>query len=119
VEWSDGTHPIVIVEDGARILGFASTSVYRPRDCYAGVAEFSVYVARTDRGQGAGRVALTGLIEASRRAGFHKLVSRVFPENLASRRPLASLGAREVGVYEKHARLDGVWRQVVIVELLL
>jgi phosphinothricin acetyltransferase len=55
----------------------------------------------------------------TRAAGYWKLVSRVFPENLASRRLIASLGFREVGVYERHARLDGVWRDVIIVELLL
>jgi RimJ/RimL family protein N-acetyltransferase len=47
------------------------------------------------------------------------MVSRVFVENTASRALLASLGFREVGIYEKHARLDGCWRDVVIVEKLL
>jgi L-amino acid N-acyltransferase YncA len=117
--WFDGAHPIVVVEDdGGQVIAFASTSVYRPRDCYAGVAEFSVYVARAARGRGAGRIAMNALIEAAREAGFWKLLSRVFVENAASRALLASLGFREVGVYERHARLDDVWRDVVIVERL-
>jgi L-amino acid N-acyltransferase YncA len=118
--WFDGAHPIVVVtaERGA-VTAFAATSSYRSRACYAGVAEFSVYVARAARGRGAGRLAMQGVIEAAERAGFHKLVSRVFVENAASRALLAGLGFREVGVYEKHARLDGAWRDVVIVERLL
>jgi phosphinothricin acetyltransferase len=52
-------------------------------------------------------------------AGFWKLVARVFVENVPSRKLLLSLGFREVGVHEKHARLDGVWRDVVVVERLL
>ena len=56
---------------------------------------------------------------AAKEAGFWKLLSRVFVENQASRRLIQSLGFREVGVYEKHAKLDGVWRDVVIVERLL
>ena len=40
--WFDGVHPIVVVEDGGQVIAFASTSTYRPRDCYAGIAEFSV-----------------------------------------------------------------------------
>jgi phosphinothricin acetyltransferase len=52
-------------------------------------------------------------------ADYWKLVSRIFVENLASRRLVASLGFREVGIYERHGRLDGVWRDVVIVERLL
>ena len=62
---------------------------------------------------------MEALIEAAEEAGFWKLVSRVLVENGASRRLLLSLGFREVGVYEKHARLDGLWRDVVIVERLL
>ena len=114
--WFDGVHPIVVVENGDEVVAFASTSTYRPRDCYAGIAEFSVYADRTLRGKGAGRIAMQALFEEARRAGFWKLVSRVFPENAASRGLLQSLGFREVGVYEKHAQLDGVWRDVVIVE---
>ena len=117
--WFDGAHPIVVVEDDQTILAFASTSTYRPRACYAGIAEFSVYVARSQRGRGAGRLAMEALIAAAEQAGLWKLVSRVFVENAASRRLLQSLGFREVGIYEKHGRLDGSWRDVVIVERLI
>lgn len=118
--WFDGRHPIVVVEDDAgAVVAFASTSQYRPRDSYAGIAEFSVYVTREVRGQGAGLTAMTALIAAARAAGFWKLVSRVFVENHASRRLLASVGFREVGIYEKHANLDSQWRDVVIVERLI
>jgi len=117
--WLDGVHPVVVVEDDATVVAFAATSTYRPRDCYRGIAEFSVYVDRTRRGQGLGSRAMTGLCDAAREAGFWKLVSRVFPENQASRNLLARQGFREVGVYERHAQLDGVWKDVVIVEKLL
>jgi len=32
---------------------------------------------------------------------------------------LRAVGFREVGVYERHAQLDGVWRDMVIVERLI
>ena len=118
-EWFDGVHPIVIVEDDGRVVAFASTSGYRNRDCYAGIAEFSVYVARDARGKGAGRMAMQALLDEVRAAGLWKLVSRVFVENTPSRALLESVGFREVGIYEKHARLDGQWRDVVIVERLI
>lgn len=118
--WFDGVHPIVVVEaEGQGVVAFASTSGYRSRECYAGIAEFSVYVARHARGQGAGRVAMQALIEAAKAAGIWKLLSRIFVENDASRRLMASMGFREVGIYQKHARLDGQWRDVVIVERLI
>ncbi len=117
--WFDGVHPIVIVEDAGEVIAFAATSTYRLRDCYAGIAEFSVYVDRKARGRGAGRIAMEALIEAAEGAGFWKLLSRVFVENAASRALLRSVGFREVGIYEKHGKLDGVWRDSVIVERLI
>ena len=119
LSWFGGRHPVVVVEEGGEILAFAATCEYRLRGCYAGVAEFSVYADRGARGRGAGGMAMGALIPAAERAGFWKLVSRVFVENAPSRRLLRSAGFREVGVYEKHARLDGAWRDVVIVERLL
>lgn len=118
-KWFDTRFPIVVVESGGAVIAFASTSEYRPRECYAGIAEFSVYVARSRRGRGAGRLAMQSLIEEARRGGFWKLVSRVFPENVASRALLEKLGFREVGIYKRHAQSRGVWRDVVIVETLL
>ncbi|HKD42220.1 MAG TPA: arsinothricin resistance N-acetyltransferase ArsN1 family A [Myxococcaceae bacterium] len=117
--WFDGVHPVVVVEQAGRVIAFASTSTYRPRECYAGIAEFSVYVAREHRRSGAGRMALEALVQAAQQMGFWKLLSRVFVENTASRRLLVALGFREVGVYQRHAQLDGEWRDVVIVERLL
>jgi phosphinothricin acetyltransferase len=117
--WFDGLHPIVVVEAGGEVIAFAATSTYRARECYAGIAEFSVYVARQARGQGAGAMAMRALIDAVKPARIWKLVSRIFVENDASRRLMASMGFREVGIYEKHAKLDGQWRDVVIVERLI
>ena len=118
--WFDGRHPIVVVEDdGGAVVAFASCSGYRNRECYAGVAEYSVYVARDRRGTGAGRVAIAALIDAATEVGLWKLVSRIFPENVASRTLMARMGFREVGVYRRHGKLGGEWRDCVIVERLL
>jgi phosphinothricin acetyltransferase len=99
--WFDDGHPIVVVERGGAVISFANASAYSPRECYSGVAEFSVYTAREARGLGAGTLAMEALISEP------------------SLNLLLSLGFREVGVHEKHARLDGVWRDVVVVERLL
>lgn len=112
-------YPCLVAERDGVVVAWAAASEYRPRACYEGVAEFSVYTAREARGSGAGRVALGALIEACEAAGFWKLVSRIFPENVPSRRLCAALGFREVGTYVRHGRLDGRWRDTVIVERLL
>jgi L-amino acid N-acyltransferase YncA len=118
-KWFDGAHPVVVVEEDGAVIAFASTSTYRPRECYAGIAECSAYVAREARGRGVGSIALDALYDAARHAGFHKLVSRVFPENEPSLKMLDRMGWRRVGVYQRHGTLDDVWRDVVIVEKLL
>ena len=99
--------------------GWAALSIYRSRPCYAGIAEFSIYLDRAARGRGVGRQLLAALIDAARDRGYWKLVSRVFPFNTASRALCRSCGFREVGIYEKHGCLDGVWLDVVVVERLI
>lgn len=121
----DPAHPVLVTSgdagtvDGAAVLGWVAASAYRPRACYDGVAEFSVYVAREARGRGVGHALMAAFLPACEAAGLWKLLSRVFPENAASRALLARHGFREVGTYQRHARHRGAWRDVVIVERLL
>lgn len=113
-------HPFLVAhDDTGAVLGWVRASSYRSRECYAGIGEFSVYVANHAHGRGVGHVLMRAFVPACERAGLWKLVSRIFPENTASRALCARHGFREVGTYEKHAKLDGVWRDVVIVERLL
>jgi L-amino acid N-acyltransferase YncA len=114
-----GGYPALVVETEGAVQAFAWASAYSARDCYRGIAEFSVYVRRGVRGHGYGRAALAGLVAACQAEGTWKLVSRIFPENAASLALCRGLGFREVGTYRRHARLDGRWRDCVVVELLL
>jgi L-amino acid N-acyltransferase YncA len=111
--------PTVVAEQGGRVIAWAGASPYSPRPCYAGIAEFSVYVDRDHRGMGVGQTTLSELLQACTHAAIWKVVSRIFPENHSSLNLCRRLGFREVGVYRRHAQLDGVWRDVVIVEILL
>jgi phosphinothricin acetyltransferase len=112
--------PLLVAEDAeGRVVGWAGVSPYRARDCYAGIGEFSIYLEPEARGRGVGRRLLESLIDAARERGYWKLVSRVFPFNTASRALCRACGFREVGVYEKHGRLDGRWLDVIIVERLI
>jgi phosphinothricin acetyltransferase len=111
--------PTIAVEREGRIVAFAGAGPYRNRPCYAGVAEHSVYVDLAARGRGAGRAALEALIAACEARGFWKLLSRIFPENKASLALHERCGFRTVGIYRRHATLDGEWRDCVVVERLL
>ena len=111
--------PTVVAERNGHVIAWASAGPYRSRPVYAGVAEHSVYVARAARGTGAGRAALEALCRVYAERGFWKIVSRIFPENVASLALHQRCGFRVVGIYHRHGRLDGQWRDCVIVERLL
>ena len=114
-----GRYFTVVAERDGQVIAWAGTSPYRSRRCYEGVAEVSVYTDRSKRRSGAGRAVMSELFRQSEARGCWKLVSRIFPENEPSRALCRSLGFREVGIYRRHARLDGAWKDCVIVEKLL
>jgi L-amino acid N-acyltransferase YncA len=119
-EWFTGGQLVIVADtEETGPVAFAASFPYSARPCYAGIGEFSVYVRRDYRGHGAGRAVLTALIEAANVAGMHKLTSRVFPENIASRALLKRLGFAEIGIHRRHGKLGGLWRDCVIVERLL
>jgi len=116
----DKHHPTLVATlgsgDDAPVAGWVSASDYRPRECYRGIGEFSVYVHDDYHGHGVGRKLMDAFMPACVEAGLWKILSRIFPENIASLALCKAVGFREVGYYEKHSYLDGVWRDVVIVE---
>jgi L-amino acid N-acyltransferase YncA len=118
--WFTGRQPMIVAETGETgLVSFAASFPYSGRACYSGIGEFSVYVRRGYRGRGAGRAVLAALMEAAIVAGLHKLTSGVFPENIASPALLKGLGFAEIGIDRRHGKLDGVWRDCVVVERLL
>jgi phosphinothricin acetyltransferase len=116
---ADPRYPVLIAERDGDVVGWAGLSSYRARDCYRGVGEFSIYIDRSARGQRVGTVLLNALVDAARCLGYWKLLSRIFPFNAGSRALCRACGFREVGTYERHARLDGRWLDVVIGERLI
>jgi len=98
------------------IVGWAAISPVSRRECYSGVAEVSVYVRQSARGQGLGAALLGHLIAESEARGYWTLQGATFPENKASLRLQASHGFRVIGERRRIARLDGVWRDTVLTE---
>jgi phosphinothricin acetyltransferase len=117
--FDDPRFPILVAVQEGRVVGWAAASSYRARECYAGIAEYSIYVASSHHGRGIGNLLMPMFLQALQEAGFWKVLSRLFPENTASRALCARHGFREVGIYKRHGQLDGVWRDVVIVERLI
>jgi L-amino acid N-acyltransferase YncA len=112
-------HTWLVTERQGEVVGWAASMPYLSVPEYAGVAEFSVYVAADHQGTGVGRRLMAALLRAAEEAGLYKLTGRVFASNTGSRAVLARVGFREVGTYRRHVRVDGQWRDVVVVEALL
>lgn len=106
----------LVARSADKVLGWAVLSPVSRREAYSGVAEESVYVAESARGAGVGRALLGALVKASEEAGIWSLQAGIFPENTASIAVHKGVGFREIGLQERKGALDGVWRDVVLME---
>jgi phosphinothricin acetyltransferase len=110
----------LVAERHGDIVAFAWVGSYDDNhDYYAGVGEATLYVERGARRGGVGAALMRALPGAAAEAGFHKLVGKVFTSNEPSLAMLRAVGWREVGVHRRHGRLDGAWKDVIVVELLI
>ncbi len=113
-------HPVLTAVDGdGAVLGWASLNSFNPRPAYDHVADFSVYVAREQRGRGIGDALLGALVERARRLGYHKMVLAAFPINAPGMRLYERHGFSLVGVYHEQGMLDGRWVDVIVMEKVL
>lgn len=115
----DASHlgaPRLVARDGDGVLGWAALTPVSDRCAYGGVAEVSVYVAEDVRGRGVGRRLLDALVAASEEVGIWTLQAGMFPENRASLALHEAAGFRVVGTRERLGKLDGRWRDVLLLE---
>ncbi|HEV2812708.1 MAG TPA: arsinothricin resistance N-acetyltransferase ArsN1 family A [Solirubrobacteraceae bacterium] len=117
--WLSSDLPVLVAELDGDLAGFARVAPYSDRCVYGGVGEHGVYVARWARGGGVGTALLEGLAAEAERAGLYKLTARIFTTNAASLAAHRAAGFSEVGVQRRHGKLDGEWKDVVLVERLL
>jgi phosphinothricin acetyltransferase len=119
--WVDAmpAEPMIVAERDGEVIGWARLLTYSDRCCYEGVSEYTIYVAREARGSGAGRALLEELLAIAEQRGTWKVLGLLFTSNEPSIALAHKLGFRDVGVYERHGRLDGEWRDVLLLERLL
>lgn len=108
--------PVWCGEMDGEVIAWSALAPFSHRAWYSGVAEYTVYVAGRLRGRGVGRAMLAELAEQAPRYGYWKLVGMILPENAAGLALALGGGFREVGTHRAHARREGVWRDVTIVE---
>lgn len=119
VAWLDDGLPVLVAERDGALVGFARVKPFSQRPVFAGIGDHGVYVAPDVQHQGIGRALLDALAEAAAAQGMWKLTSRIFATNTGSITAHEHAGFRVVGVQERHAQLDGEWRDVVLVERVI
>ncbi len=117
-EWDKSHLPfcrLAAFENGD-MLGWAALSPVSSRCVYGGVAEVSIYVANSARGKGIGKKLFARLIKESEENGLWTLQSGIFPENVGSIKLHEQMGFRKIGYREKIGKMNGLWRDNVIME---
>lgn len=113
-------HPVLVAVDNmGTVAGWGSLNPFNSRHAYDHVADFSVYVAREQRGRGIGDALLGALETLAREIGYHKMVLAAFPVNTAGMRLYERHDFCTVGVYHEQGMLDGQWVDVIIMEKIL
>jgi L-amino acid N-acyltransferase YncA len=105
-----------VAELDSQVVGWTAIAPVSSRECYAGVGETSVYVAATARGRGVGKALLWRQVNEADEGGLWTLQTAIFPENRASIALHHSAGYETLAVRSRIARLDGVWRDTVLLE---
>jgi phosphinothricin acetyltransferase len=120
VEAIEAGRLLLVGERDHVVVGWARLAPYDDaHEYYSGVGEATLYVKRDARRGGAGGALLGALAQEAEARGYHKLVGKIFTTNASSIALVRAKGWREVGLHERHGRLDGEWKDVLVVELLL
>lgn len=106
----------VIENEDSQVVGWCALKTTSKRDCFKGVAEVSIYMADSVQGKGLGSMLLRKLILDSEEHRFWTLQSGIFPENIASIKVHEKLGFRTIGNREKIAEMNGIWRDIILME---
>jgi phosphinothricin acetyltransferase len=105
----DGPHRLLVAQDvpTARILGYATSSPFRPKPAYSTSVEVSVYCAPEAVGRGVGTLLYASLFAALEGEDVHRAYAGISQPNEASERLHKRFGFRYLGTYEEVGRKFG------------
>jgi L-amino acid N-acyltransferase YncA len=119
LNWLESYCPTIVVRAGSEVLAFARSEQSRDWKPFVGIVDVSVFVRRDSRGRGFGRLAMEGLIHEATHKRYRKMLAWILADNISSFSLAVALGFRKVGVYKKHVKLSGNWKDIVLLEKLI
>jgi phosphinothricin acetyltransferase len=119
-ELIEGGALILVAERDGEVVAFVKVGRYDDAShYYSGIGEATMYVDPSARRSGVGRALMEAVAVAAEERGYYKLIGKIFTSNAPSIALVEACGWREVGVHRRHGRLDGEWKDVLVVERLL
>ena len=110
-------YPVIVLEEGGEVIGYASYGPYRPFDGYKYSVEHSVYVRPEHHGRGYGRLLMEALIERARKGKVHVMIGGIAAENEGSLVLHKKLGFVETGRMPEVGQKFGRWLDLVFMQL--
>jgi phosphinothricin acetyltransferase len=111
--------PVLVAEDDASVVGFASYGPFRPWPAYLHSVESSLYVAPDRRGQGIGSQLLPALIARAAGHGLHTMIAGIDAANTASLRLHAKFGFERVARFREVGWKFERWLDLAFLQLML
>jgi L-amino acid N-acyltransferase YncA len=119
-ELIEGGALVLVAQRAGAVMAFIKIGPYDDAShYYSGIGEATMYVDPTARRSGVGRALMEAVANAAAERGYYKLIGKIFTSNAPSIAMVKACGWREVGVHRHHGRLDGKWKDVLVVERLL
>jgi len=123
IEWMEARQqagfPVLVLEEGGKVVGYASYGPFRAFDGYRATVEHSVYVRADLRGGGRGKALLQALIYRAQTQGLHVMVAAIEAENNASIVLHQRLGFVAVGLMPQVGQKFGRWLDLLFMQLKL
>ncbi|HEY3915251.1 MAG TPA: GNAT family N-acetyltransferase [Verrucomicrobiae bacterium] len=112
-------HPIIVAEEGSRVVAWGSLTAYHPRSAYRRTVENSIYVHHEYRRKGLGALLLEDLIARARTLGHHAIIAVIDGEQAGSVALHTKFRFEHVGRFKKIGYKFGRWLDVIYMELML
>ncbi|RYG51699.1 MAG: N-acetyltransferase family protein [Chitinophagaceae bacterium] len=117
---SAGNFPVIgALDEGGKLIGFATYGTFRPWAAYKYSIEHSVYLRRDQQGTGLGKLFMQELITAAKTQGYHTIIGAIDVDNKSSIALHERLGFTHSGTMKQAGYKFGRWLDFAFYQLIL